>query len=116
MLVDTGIYGDKIIDAADDRFGAATQPRCMILTHEHFDHAAGSVAGSDLSRTPLEFPFLSGGDSYPDPDPMVGDGLMTLTSPMFPKDPIDISDALRKLPVDGTVPELPGPQWHAIRF
>ncbi len=91
-------------------------PNAIVLTHGHFDHA-GSV--KDLAESwnvpiyahPLEFPYLTGKESYPAPNWKAGGGLMTLLSPMLPTRPIDVGDRLRALPGEGSdlsLTELPG--------
>ena len=36
---------------------------------------------------------------------------MALMSPLFPRDPIDVSERLETLESDGTIPDLPGWKW-----
>lgn len=118
VLVDAGVMGTTnfIVRAAEKRFGHGSRPAAIILTHGHFDHVAGL---KDLSERwdvpiyayPLELPYLDGRSSYPPADPTVGGGLMSLLLPLFPTGPIDVRPYLRHLPLDSTVPGMPGWKW-----
>lgn len=117
-LIDTGLFlsAGKIKHWAEDHFGAGTKPNAIILTHGHFDHV-GTV--KDLANDwevpvyahPAEFPFLTGHEKYPPPDPGVGGGLMAVMSPIYPRTSADIGGKVQPLPEDGTVPTLPGWRW-----
>jgi glyoxylase-like metal-dependent hydrolase (beta-lactamase superfamily II) len=116
VLVDAGIGGTapQILAAGEERF--AHPPEAIILTHGHFDHVGALQAllqkwDVPVFAHPREHPFLNGEQSYPAPDVRSGGGAVALLSPLFPREPIDISHALRALPDDGTVPFLPGWQW-----
>jgi glyoxylase-like metal-dependent hydrolase (beta-lactamase superfamily II) len=58
-----------------------------------------------------ELPYLTGQQSYPEPDPSVGGGMMARMSKLYPRGPIDLGIRVRTLPVDGSVPILPGWRW-----
>ena len=85
VLVDTGIPGSAqaIVEAAASRFGEGIAPRCIVMTHGHFDHAGSLEALARIWPVPiyahrLEHPYLNGTAAYPPPDPSVGGGLMAL--------------------------------------
>lgn len=118
VLVDAGlrISEHAITHAAAERFGHASRPAAIVLTHGHFDHV-GSVRqlasqwDSPVFAHELELPYLTGRASYPPPDPTVGGGLMSLLSPLYPRGPIDLGDRVHPLPADGSVPGMPGWRW-----
>jgi glyoxylase-like metal-dependent hydrolase (beta-lactamase superfamily II) len=117
ILVDAGVHGysDNISEAAKERFRAA-QPKAIVLTHGHFDHI-GSLEGLlEQWDVPVyahekELPYLTGQADYPEPDPTVGGGLLSRISPLFPRKGIDIGGRAKKLPDDGSIPEMPGWRW-----
>lgn len=119
VLVDTGIKRSyaKILELADDLFWPDSKPAAIVLTHGHFDHT-GSVA--QLAKEwevpvyahTMELPYLTGLSPYPPPDPWAGGGLMTYLSPLFPAGPIDITEHIKALPEDGSIPGLP--EWRYI--
>lgn len=118
VLIDTGIFGSarSIREAAEERFGPGARPACIILTHGHFDHvgAVGELAERwdvPVYAHELEMPYLIGRSSYPWPDPSVGGGAMSRLSWLYPRGPIDLGARVRMLPVDGSVPGMPGWRW-----
>lgn len=125
VLIDAGLpaTSGRIMEAAEKRFGANARPAAIVLTHGHFDHVGALADLAEHWDVPiyaheLELPYLDGREAYPAPDPMVG-GLMALTSPLYPRGPIDVSRWLLTLPVDGSVPGMPGFRWihtpgHAV--
>lgn len=118
ILVDAGMPGsaDAIIGAAEERFGGGSKPKCIILTHGHFDHVGAIIELIKLWQVPvyahtLELPFLTGRQSYPEPDPSSAGGLVAKMSPLFPIRPIQLGPFIHPLPDNGIVPFLPDWQW-----
>lgn len=118
VLIDAGMpqSADDILSAAEERFGSISHPKAIILTHGHFDHVGALGELVERWDVPvfaheLEMPYLTGESNYPEPDPTAEGGLVVKMSPMFPNEGIDLGDRVRKLPADGSVPEMPGWRW-----
>ncbi|RDW15938.1 MBL fold metallo-hydrolase [Oceanobacillus chungangensis] len=118
VLVDAEMpdSADKIISVIEERFGANSRPKAIILTHGHFDHVGAIVELVKKWAVPifaheLELPFLTGKMSYPKPDASVEGGLIAKMSPMFPNEPINLGENVQGLPADGSVPYMPGFRW-----
>jgi glyoxylase-like metal-dependent hydrolase (beta-lactamase superfamily II) len=117
-VVDTGTPGHarEIIAAAEGRFGAASRPEGILLTHGHFDHAGNAMELAEYWDVPiyasrLEWPYITGRSSYPPADPTIG-GAIGFLSRFMPSEPYDLS--LRIRPLTGTaVPGLSGWEWLA---
>jgi glyoxylase-like metal-dependent hydrolase (beta-lactamase superfamily II) len=104
------------VHAAARRYGPGSRPGCIVLTHAHFDHVGALRELAAAWDVPvyahrLELPYLTGRSSYPPPDPTVGGGAMARLSPLYPRGPIDVSDRVRPLPDDGSVPGMEGWRW-----
>ncbi len=118
VLVDAGMpnSAEEIIEVAEKRYGENNAPEAIVLTHGHFDHV-GSIVGLltkwevPVYAHSLEFPFLNGSQAYPEPDTSVEGGILAKISSVYPHDAIDITQTLRVLPADGTIPVLPGWRW-----
>ena len=122
-LIDAGIPGSAplIRSWAEKHFGKP--PIALVLTHGHFDHVgAAKTLAEDWNipvyAHPLEFPYLTGQQSYPPPNAGAGGGMMSLLSPLYPKDPIDLAQRLQPLPTGDTddlapLAQLPG--WQVLR-
>lgn len=118
VLVDAGMPGsaDDIIAVTEQRYGAGCRPKAIILTHGHFDHVGAIIELIKKWQVPvyaheLELPFLTGEQSYPDPDPTVEGGMVAKMSPLFPNEPINLGNHVEKLPSDGSIPFLHGFRW-----
>lgn len=118
VLVDAGMpeSANEIISVTEERFGANSRPKAIILTHGHFDHVGAIIDLVKHWDVPvyaheLELHFLTGNRSYPEPDPTVEGGLVAKMSPMFPNEPINLGKHIQVLPSDGSVPHLSGFRW-----
>jgi glyoxylase-like metal-dependent hydrolase (beta-lactamase superfamily II) len=113
VLIDAGLKtsAKKIKKMAAALFGKASKPKCIILTHGHFDHVGSLLKLATEWNVPvyahyLELPYLTGKSHYPPPDPSVGGGLMAWMSFIYPSKPIDLQAKVYALPEDGSVPDL----------
>src|SRR5699024_9424491 len=118
VLIDAGMprSSEMIINAVEDRFGEQSRPKAIFLTHGHFDHVGALIELIEHWNVPvyahqLEMPFLTGKESYPEPDPTVEGGLVAKASPLFPNEPINLGDNIHVLPEDGSVPYLSEFKW-----
>lgn len=118
VLVDAGMpkSDDEIFKVAEERYGINKAPSAIILTHGHFDHVGSIVPllkkwNFPVYAHPMEFPFLTGEQAYPEPDTSVEGGILAKISSLYPVKPITIREALHALPMDGIVPGLSEWKW-----
>lgn len=122
VLIDAGMpsSGKEIAEVAEKKFGKGSRPDCILLTHGHFDHVGSIVHllrlwdNVPVYAHPLEFPFLTGQQSYPEPDTSVEGGMLAKISSLYPNEPINIAPVLRELPMDGNVPGLQDWKWMHV--
>lgn len=118
VMIDTGMpkSASRLLKVSEERFGENNPPQAIILTHGHFDHVGAVVDLVEKWHVPVyaheaEIPFLTGKQSYPEPDGSVEGGLVAKMSPMFPNEPINLGKNVEVLPQDGTVPFMPDWRW-----
>lgn len=118
VLIDAGMpkSAEAIISVVEDRFGRDSRPKAIILTHGHFDHVGAVIDLVKHWEIPvyaheLEIPYLTGKRSYPEPDTTVEGGMVAKMSFIFPNEPINLGDNVKKLPSDGTIPHMPDFKW-----
>jgi len=116
-LIDAGLKGSagRITRWAAEHFREAP-PQAIVLTHAHFDHVGAIDDLLESWRVPVyahreELPYITGERSYPSPDPSVGGGVMARMASLYPRGPIDLGARVRELPMDGSIPSLPGWRW-----
>ena len=118
-LVDAGLpfCAGYIRNWAKEHFG--TPPQSIVLTHGHFDHVSAAKELADdwqvpIYAHPLEFPYLTGQQSYPSPHVGAGGGLMSWLSPLYPRGPVDLGSRLRALPDAEDASEAGLPGWQIL--
>lgn len=119
VLIDAGMpdSSEEIIRVVEERFGEGSKPKAIVLTHGHFDHVGGIIELIEKWSIPvyaheLELPYLTGKESYPEPDSSVEGGMVSKMSGYFPNEPIDISGHVQPLPKDGQIPYMPEWRWY----
>lgn len=117
ILVDTGLEssGKYIIKKANKLFNGKP-PKCIILTHGHFDHIGSIKQLIEKWDVAVyahcnEIPYLNGQKDYKKPDPSVGGGLVSKMSFSFPHEGINIKNNLLPLPDDFSIPYLKNWKW-----
>ncbi|MDT9025548.1 MBL fold metallo-hydrolase [Rossellomorea yichunensis] len=118
VLIDCGMphSKQKIMEAAEERFGHRGKPQAIVLTHGHFDHVGSLEPLLEEWDVPvyaheLEIPYLNGERNYPKGEPTVDGGLVSELSPFYPHHGIDVSDRIHALPENGEVPFMQGWRW-----
>lgn len=118
VLVDACTPGNeqRIRNAARKRFGRASRPSAILLTHGHFDHA-GSAAhladgwGVRIYAHAAEIPYLTGQCYYP-PFNLSSPGFFTRIARFFPTSTVNLGTRLDALHPSQPVPGLP--DWEVI--
>ncbi|MBV8807214.1 MAG: MBL fold metallo-hydrolase [Acidobacteriaceae bacterium] len=119
-LIDAGLpFSEKLIrNWAEKNF--RTAPKAIVLTHGHFDHVSAARSLAEEWDVPiyahsLEFPYLTGKQEYPAPNPGAGGGLMSALSPIYPRGPVDLGNRLRAIPLrDGSPAFAELPEWQVL--
>ena len=118
VLVDTLSPGNesRILRAAEARFGPASKPRAIVLTHGHFDHTGSAAALADDWGVPIhahavELPYLDGRRHYPPLDHSAP-GFFSKLSFFFPNSTIQLGRRVETLDLLSPLPGVPG--WVTV--
>ncbi|PJN89685.1 MBL fold metallo-hydrolase [Bacillus sp. mrc49] len=118
VLVDAGMprSAEVIKKTAEAIYGPNHPPAAIILTHGHFDHVSALIELMEHWEVPVyahlkEMPYLTGQESYPEPDPSVEGGMVAKISWMFPNEGINLDEKVQPLPDDQSIPFLDGWKW-----
>jgi len=118
VLVDACTPGNahRIQSAVRKRFGPASRPCAILLTHGHFDHAGSAAALADawgvrIYAHTAEIPYLTGQSHYP-PFNLISPGFFTRIARFFPTSTVDLGTRLEVLHPNQPVPGLP--HWEVI--
>jgi glyoxylase-like metal-dependent hydrolase (beta-lactamase superfamily II) len=118
-LIDAGLpFTASAIQNWTKKF-SETPPNAIVLTHGHFDHVSAARDLADawnvsIYAHSLEAPYLKGQKEYPAPNFTAGGGTMSLLSPLYPREPIDLGNRLRLFASESnsSLPEMPG--WEIV--
>jgi len=118
VLVDTCTPGneDRIRRAARKRFGPASRPSAILLTHGHFDHAGSAARLADrwgvrVYAHAAEIPYLTGQCHYPAFD-LSSPGFFSRIARFFPTATVDLGKRLEAFRTNEPVTGLP--DWEVI--
>lgn len=118
VLIDAGMprSAEVIFSLVEDRFGSNSRPEAIVLTHGHFDHVGAISELIKYWDVPvyaheLEIPYLTGKQSYPEPDSSVEGGFLAKISNFFPNESINLGSHVHLLPADGQIPHMQGWRW-----
>ncbi len=118
VLVDSCTPGNerRIRNAARKRFGPASRPAAILLTHGHFDHAGSAAQLADdwgvrIHAHADEIPYLTGQRHYP-PFDLTSPGFFTRLARWFPTSTVNLGSRLEILSPQKAVPGLS--DWKVV--